>query len=71
MTVRKTSVAIDEDLLERAKEVLETDTIRDTIHAALIEATRAYARRAEARALLEMEGLELDDPKVMRGAWGD
>jgi len=69
MGIRKTSVAIDEELLERAKKALNTETIRETIHAALLEATRVQARRAEARALLEMDGLDLDDPEVMASAW--
>lgn len=71
MGTRKTSVAIDEELLEEAREALDTTTIRETIHAALLEAVRVHARRAEVRALLEMDGLDLADEKIMKGAWRD
>lgn len=69
MSVKKTSVAIDEELLERARAVLQTGSMRDTIDAALREAIRAHARREEVRALLEMDGLDLADEDVMAGAW--
>jgi Arc/MetJ family transcription regulator len=69
MGVRKTSVAIDEELLAEAREILETDTIRDTVHQALLEVIRARARHEEIAALRNMEGMELDDDDVMSKAW--
>lgn len=69
MSRRKTSVSIDEDLLVAAREALDTTTIRETIETALLEAVRARARRREAAALASMEGMELDNPAVMEGAW--
>lgn len=50
----KTTVEIDYGLLESAKEVLGTSTIKDTIHAALTEVVR---RKDRARAIDEIAGL--------------
>ena len=69
MTTRKTSVLVDEDLLEQARDILRTDTIKETINSALLEVVRAEARRQEVEAMREMEGLDLDDEEVMDGAW--
>ncbi|MFU8804049.1 MAG: type II toxin-antitoxin system VapB family antitoxin [Bradymonadaceae bacterium] len=69
MTTRKTSVTIDEDLLAEARDVLHTETVRETIHLALLEVVRARARREEIEALQTMENSDLDDDEVMAGAW--
>jgi Arc/MetJ family transcription regulator len=69
MSVRKTSVAIDEDLLEDARELLGTSTVRETIHAALLEVLQNRARLEEVEALSSMDGLDLADTEVMSGAW--
>lgn len=69
MGVRKTSVAVDSDLLERAGQVLGTSTVRETIHLALLELVRRRARREEVAALAAMEGMDLADPTTMSGAW--
>lgn len=69
MTIRKTSVAIDEDLLAAVKEVLDTKTVKETIERAFLEVLRAQARREEVSALTHMEGLELADQELMSGAW--
>ena len=65
----KTSVDIDDDLLEQARSLLGTSTIKDTIHCALSEVVRAWARRREVEALVTMDGLDLADRKIMDGAW--
>jgi Arc/MetJ family transcription regulator len=70
MGIRKTSIAIDEELLAAAKEVLATSTIRETVEKALLEALRAEARRQERRALSQMDGLDLADEEIMSQAWG-
>ena len=69
MAARKTSVAIDTELLERAKELLGTSTVRETIHLALLEVLRSRARLDEVAALSAMKGLDLADADVMSGAW--
>ncbi len=71
MPTRKTTVEIDEELLEQARQVLDTDTIKETVNSALIEVIRTRARHEEVRALREMEGLDLDDDDVMKGAWSE
>jgi Arc/MetJ family transcription regulator len=69
MGTRKTSVEIDEDLLESAKRILETTTVRDTVEEAFREVARVEARRQEVLTLTLMKDLDLADPKVMAGAW--
>lgn len=69
MRLQKTSLAIDKDLLDAARKVLATDTIRDTVERALLEVLRASARRAEVVALSTMEGMDLDNAEIMAGAW--
>lgn len=66
---RKTSLEIDEELLERVRTLLGTATIRETVDEAFRELLRIQARREEIRALAEMDGLDLADPQVMAGAW--
>lgn len=67
--MRKTSVDIDEHLIEQAKVLLGTVSIKETIASALREIVRMDARRQEIRALAEMDGLDLADAKVMAKAW--
>jgi Arc/MetJ family transcription regulator len=69
METRKTSVEIDEDLLEVAKRILETTTVRDTVEEAFREVARVEARRQEVETLTRMSDLDLGDPDVMAGAW--
>jgi Arc/MetJ family transcription regulator len=69
MHSRKTTVEIDEQLLEAAQRILSTRTIRETIDAAFRELVRAQARRDEVSALTTMEGLDLANPEIMAGAW--
>jgi len=65
----KTSVDIDNDLLEQARNLLGTSSIKDTVHCALSEVVRAEARRQEVEALATMDGLDLADRKIMESAW--
>jgi len=69
MPSRKTSVEIDEELLEGVRRALDTSTLRETIEAAFREVLRAEARRQEVRALRAMEGMDLANAEVMAGAW--
>ena len=67
--MRKTSVDIDEALIEEARSLLGTSSIKETINRALREVVCGAARRREIRALADMEGLDLADARVMAGAW--
>ena len=67
--MKKTSVVIDDNLLEQVQDLLGTRSIRDTIDAALREIVRNEARRQEIAALSEMDGLDLANEEVMAGAW--
>ncbi|MDE2661470.1 MAG: type II toxin-antitoxin system VapB family antitoxin [Gemmatimonadota bacterium] len=67
--VRKTSVEIDDGLIEQVRILLGTSSIKETIDSALREVLRREARRQEIEALATMDGLELSNEKVMAGAW--
>ena len=65
----KRLVDIDDDLLEEAKKVLGSRTIKETVNTALDEVIKLELRRRHVDRLVKMEGLDLDDPEVMKGAW--
>ncbi len=67
--MRKTTVAIDDELVARVRILLGTSSIRETIDSALREVERREARRREIRALIDMDGLDLSDPAVMSKSW--
>lgn len=67
--MRKTSVIIDDRLLEQVRGLLGTASIRETIDCALREILRAEARRQEIAALSEMDGLDLANEEIMARAW--
>lgn len=67
--MRKTSVEIDDGLIEQVRILLGTSSIKETIDSALREVLRREARRQEIEALARMDGLELSNEKVMAGAW--
>lgn len=69
MATRKTSIEIDESLLNRARDALGTATLRETVEEAFLEVLRERARRDEVAALSSMRGMDLDDEKVMAKAW--
>jgi Arc/MetJ family transcription regulator len=67
--VAKKVIDIDEDNLSRASEVLGAGTMKETVNQALAEVIRLAERRAHARRLADMDGLDLDDGAVMADAW--
>ena len=67
--MKKTSVTIDDRLLEQVQDLLGTLSIRDTIDTALREIVRNEARRQEIAALSEMDGLDLANEEIMARAW--
>ncbi|HEY4595800.1 MAG TPA: type II toxin-antitoxin system VapB family antitoxin, partial [Thermoanaerobaculia bacterium] len=69
MSLRKTSVEINEELLAAVQRVLSTATLKETIDAAFREILGVAARREEVEALSTMDGMDLMDPNIMSGAW--
>jgi len=67
--VRKTTLVIDDALVERAGRALGTRGLKATIDRALAEVVAADARRRAIKQLHEMDGLDLDRPDVMIKAW--
>ena len=67
--MRKTSVEINERLLDQARHLLGAGSIKETINGALREVVNKEARHEEIRALSEMDGLDLSDQEVMARAW--
>lgn len=66
---RKTSFEVDFAKVESAKEILGTNTLTDTVDAALDEVIRLQHRRHLVELLFTPGRLQLDDPEVMAGAW--
>ena len=69
MSVRKTSVEINEELMTAVQRVLSTATLKETIEEAFREVLRADARREEVAALSTMSGMDLADQDVMSRVW--
>jgi hypothetical protein len=66
---RKTSFEVDFAKVERAKKLLGTTTLTDTVDAALDEVIALQRRRELIDLLFTGEGVELDNAEVMAGAW--
>jgi Arc/MetJ family transcription regulator len=58
---RKTTIAVDDELLARAQAVLGTRGLKDTVDAALNEVVRAELRRQLADQLESGEGLDFSE----------
>jgi hypothetical protein len=69
MPKRKTSLEVDTEKVEAAKEILETRTMTETIDAALDEVVNLQLRQKFIEMLDTPGALELDNPDVMKGAW--
>ena len=67
-SVRKTTLVVDDALVERAQEILGTRGLKATVDRALLEVIELDARRAIAQ-LQIMDGLDLDRGNVMAEAW--
>jgi len=66
--VRRTTLDLNVDLLERAQAILGTRGIKDTIDRALYEVVVAEARRRTVARLRSMEPADPDE--LRRQAWG-
>lgn len=65
----KTLIDVDEEYLAAAREVLHTETKKDTVNAALREVAALAARRRDLQRLESGSLPDLEDKEVMRGAW--
>lgn len=68
-TRRKTSFQVDFAKVESARGILGTNTLTDTVDAALDEVIRLQQRRHLVEMLFTAGRLDLDNPEVMAGAW--
>jgi Arc/MetJ family transcription regulator len=60
---------IDDYLLEQARNLLGTSSVREAVHCALPEVVQDAARHREIEALVTMDGLDLADREIMKNAW--
>jgi Arc/MetJ family transcription regulator len=67
--MRKTTLELDDDLFERARQVLGTRGLKATVRRAFEEVVALDARQRAIQQLQEMDGLDLDRPDVMSQAW--
>lgn len=67
--MRKTTIELDDELFEQAQVILGTRGLKATVQRAFEEILAQDARQRAIRQLETMEGLDLDRPDVMVGAW--
>jgi Arc/MetJ family transcription regulator len=67
--MHRTTLVIDSRKLATARRLLGTRGIKDTVDRALDEVIAADLRKQAFERLRTMEGIELDNPKVMAKAW--
>jgi len=65
----KRLVDIDDELLQEASAALGALTMKEAVNRALESVVLAARRRRHGERLEAMEGLDLNKPKVMAGAW--
>jgi Arc/MetJ family transcription regulator len=69
MGLRKTTISIDDDLVGQVSAILGTRGLTDTVGEALRHVIVEEARERMMRRLETMEGLDLNQPEIMAGAW--
>lgn len=67
--MHRTTIEIDEKKLSRARRILGTKGIKDTLEKALDEVLAMEVRKKAVARLIALEGTDLADPDVMDGAW--
>ncbi len=67
--MRKTTLAIDDEKIAQAREILGTAGITDTVDAALRDTIRRAAAERIIERMATMDGLDLAGPEVMDEAW--
>lgn len=71
MATRKTTITVDDDVLAEVGEILGTAGITATIDEALRRVLVSEARQRMIHRLSTMEGIDLDKPEIMAGAWAE
>ena len=69
LTMKKTTLQIDEELVSRAREILQTKGLQATVQRALEEVLALDARRRAIEQLRHLDGLDLDQPEIRAEAW--
>jgi len=67
--VHKTTLEVDETLVERASAILGTRGLKATVQRALEEVVAREARQRFTERVKRMDGLDLDQADVMAQAW--
>jgi Arc/MetJ family transcription regulator len=67
LAMKRTTLDIDEDMLAKAREILGTSGIKDTVDEALREIVRIEAGKRLIKWLKENE--DLHNPEIMERAW--
>jgi Arc/MetJ family transcription regulator len=67
--MHRTTIEIDEKKLSRARRILGTKGIKDTLEKALDEVLAMEVRKKAVARLIALEGIDLADADVMDGAW--
>jgi Arc/MetJ family transcription regulator len=69
MAIKKTALLMDTELVEQVRQLLGTTTTTETLTEALREVIRVRGRARHFDRLRRREGLDVDDPEVVEGAW--
>jgi Arc/MetJ family transcription regulator len=67
--VTKRLIEIDDELLANAQRILGAPTMKAAVTEALEEVVKHELRMQHLQRLATMDGLDLDKPEVMKGAW--
>lgn len=67
--MRKTTIAIDDEVAAEASRTLGTRGLTATVNQAMREVVAMAARRRLVERLRTMDGMDLDKPDVMSHAW--
>jgi Arc/MetJ family transcription regulator len=69
MSMTKRLIDVDDVLLNKAKKMLGAETNKETVNRALDEYVKLELRRRHIQRLSTMEGLDLNNPEVMKNSW--
>ena len=67
--MRKTTIAVDDQVAAEASRALGTKGLTATVNQSMREVVAMAARRRFIERLRTMEGMDLDNPDIMAGAW--